>query len=223
MISRNLLRGFTRRIHSASFRFIPAMVVIATLFIAQSPAYAATIPSNNQPTSVGELLKEWSMSGRTSGSGTWTDEDGQRLWVAMNRASSRISGTVQQTVLAASPSPRTCQGIFDNDKVSVTTLQQSPVSGIPWIIRLAPPNATFGTVTMTAQIFADNNRANVYAPHVEPWNYEFHGPLPRNFQRIGGGTYTMHAGSQVSFLWTWASSAQPTRGGYSYVNCTYSA
>lgn len=38
---------------------------------------------------------------------------------------------------------------------------------------------------------------------------------------FGGGTYTMHAGSEVSFLWTWTSVAQPAQGGYGFVNCVY--
>lgn len=44
-------------------------------------------------------------------------------------------------------------------------------------------------------------------------------PRPRSFQRIGGGHYTMHVGSQWSFLWYWTSIAQPSRSGYGYGNC----
>lgn len=116
---------------------------------------------------------------------------------------------------------RPCMGTFDH-KASVVTLQQSPTAGIPWLIKLTPANAAFGEVNMSAQIYVDNNRANVYDPHIEPWNYQFHGPLPRTFQRFGGGTYTMHTGSEVSFLWTWNSVAQPAQGGYGFVNCVYS-
>ena len=119
------------------------------------------------------------------------------------------------------PPAHPCMDTFDNT-ASVATLQQSPTAGIPWLIELTPANASFGEVNMSAQIYADNNRANVYDPHVEPWNYQLHGPLPRTFQRFGGGNYTMHAGSEASSLWTWTSVAQPSQGGYGFVNCVYS-
>lgn len=178
---------------------------------------------SGQSESTADVLWAWNAAGRTSGSGTWDDEDGQRLLASMRQARPALTKLRPVSYHAAGPSPHPCQGTFDNDKVSVVTLQQSPVYGIPWSMRLTPPvNAPFGVVTMNAQIFADNNRANVYAPHVEPWDYFFHGPLPRTFQRIGGGSYTMPAGSQVSFLWTWTSTSRPADGGYSLVNCTYS-
>jgi len=201
---------------------VVALVMFALVWAFPSQSAQAVTPRGSaRPESVGEIMSGWAASGRVSPGGTWSDQDGRRLLVALSQISPQREDSDRPSYLTAGASPRPCQGIFENDKASVVTLQQSPVYGIPWIIRLTPMNEQFGVVTLSAQIYADSNRANVYIPHPGPWNYEFHGPLPRTFQRLGGGNYTMHPGSQVSFLWTWASTARPAQGGYSFLNCTY--
>lgn len=116
-----------------------------------------------------------------------------------------------------------CQGDFDNG-ASVLTLQQSPISGIPWGITLQPVVSDQGVVNMSVQVFVDGKLANVYRPHLQPWNYVFHGPLPRTFDVLyEPGGYTMHAGSEVSFLYHWYSVSKTGSGGYGFVNCLYTA
>ncbi|BBX87948.1 hypothetical protein MAUB_58210 [Mycolicibacterium aubagnense] len=116
-----------------------------------------------------------------------------------------------------------CQGDFDN-VASILTLQQSPSSGIPWGIKLQPVVSDQGVVNMSVEIFVDGKLANVYEPHLQPWNYVFHGPLPRSFSvRYEADKYTMHAGSEVSFLYHWYSVTKTGSGGYGFVNCLYTA
>ncbi|NQE88759.1 hypothetical protein [Nocardia terpenica] len=160
-------------------------------------------------------------AGAPTGGGDLNSPLGQRITNAIEQPCASPGGTAPGNgVDPRAPFPP-CQGTFD-DTAATVTLQQSPVFGIPWLVRLKPELAYQGTINFQAQIFADNRQANVYQPHVEPWDYNFHGPLPRTFQVIGDGNYTMHAGSEVSFLWYWTSITHSGSGGYAFNNCVYS-
>lgn len=116
-----------------------------------------------------------------------------------------------------------CEGVFNNT-ASTMTLQQSPTAGIPWRVDLAPIVSDQGLVNFNVQVFVDGKMANVYQTHIEPWDYIFHGPLPRTFDvKFAPGTYTMHTGSEVSFLYYWQSVTKSAAGGYGFVNCLYTA
>ena len=129
-----------------------------------------------------------------------------------------VLATIHAAPAAAYPA---CHGTFPSNGVANITVQSSAAHGIPWVVKLTSANSRFGVVVLSAQIYANNRQANVYAPHTEPWNYNFHGPLPRKFQKVGGGTYTMPDGATVSFLFVWHSAAHPPEGGYAYLNCKY--
>ncbi|MFE7838922.1 hypothetical protein ACFU53_23605 [Streptomyces sp. NPDC057474] len=133
---------------------------------------------------------------------------------------------------ASAPGPATtaakaklpkCRGTFRHTTGTVT-LQESKKYGIPWGVKLSKKIAPQGIIRFKAQIFANKREANVYAPHTEPWNYHFHGPLPRTFDPKGKAKkYTIKRGDEVSFLWTWKSVSKPKSGGYRFVNCKFSA
>lgn len=74
---------------------------------------------------------------------------------------------------------------------------------------------------MNAQIYADGYQANVYQAHTEPWNYLFHGTVPRTFDAYGVGLHTMPMGADISFLWYWTSITNTGSGGYRMVNCSF--
>ncbi|WP_055711135.1 hypothetical protein [Streptomyces torulosus] len=116
-----------------------------------------------------------------------------------------------------------CRGTFRHTTGTVT-LQESKKYGIPWGVKLSKKIAPQGIILFKAQIFANKREANVYAPHTEPWNYHFHGPLPRTFDPKGKAKkYTIKRGDEVSFLWTWKSVSKPKASGYRFVNCKFSA
>ncbi|MCX4826002.1 hypothetical protein OG883_40720 [Streptomyces sp. NBC_01142] len=116
-----------------------------------------------------------------------------------------------------------CRGTFRH-AVGKVTLQESKKYGIPWGLKLSKRMAPQGIIRLKAQIFANKREANVYQPHTEPWNYHFHGPLPRTFNPKGKAKkYTIKRGDEVSFLWTWKSVSKPKSGGARFVNCRFSA
>jgi hypothetical protein len=200
-----------------NFRAITA--VLATAFavvLTAGPAVAS--PSSTQSPGVADLLHSWAATGQPSGGGTLDSLKGQQLTAALQGRPVVNARAEAQPAAAAYPA---CHGTFPSNGAANIVVQSSAVSGIPWGVNLTPANAQFGVVTLSAQIYADNRQANVYAPHTEPWNYQFHGPLPRTFQVIGGGSYKMPSGATVSFLFTWHSAAKPTQGGYAYLNCQF--
>jgi hypothetical protein len=90
-------------------------------------------------------------------------------------------------------------------------------------LQQSDPDSIDGTVSFSTQAYADDYQANGYQPHVEPWDYAFHGYLSNPFQVAGLPVpHTMVAGSVVSFLWWWSKLPKYHAGGYAYVNCTYS-
>ncbi|MDX2938603.1 hypothetical protein [Streptomyces ipomoeae] len=149
-----------------------------------------------------------------------------------DRGIAQGAGTLDDlTRQASAPSPAAtakaklpkCRGTFRHVTGTVT-LQESKKYGIPWGVKLSKKIAPQGIIRFKAQIFANKREANVYAPHTEPWNYHFHGPLPRTFDPKGKAKkYTIKRGDEVSFLWTWKSVSKPKSGGYRFVNCKFSA
>lgn len=176
------------------------------------PAKVATARTSAQPAA---LLGELAAAGSPSGSGTFSASDG-----VTSALQSQVADTRTTSGAAAAKYPK-CRGTFKH-AVADVTLQESMKHGIPWIVKLRKANSKFGVINFSAQIYANNRQANVYQPHVEPWNYQFHGPLPRTFSIVRSSKkYTMPRGATVSFLWTWYSVAKPTQGAYRYVTCTF--
>lgn len=127
--------------------------------------------------------------------------------------------TRPKTARAAAQYPP-CSGTFDEPS-AVITLQESPTS-IPWSAPIKASTGIQGIVFYANQTFADGYQANSYQPHIEPWNYFFHGSLSNPFPVVGANlTHSMHDGSEVSFLWYWFNIPIPRAGGYAFVNCTY--
>ncbi|MET8999217.1 hypothetical protein [Amycolatopsis sp. NPDC004169] len=190
--------------------------VLVTAFATACGLVLATVPAGAAPAGdVQDLLHAWADAGAPAGGGTLDSPEGRRLTEALDS-----TATPQPSVAAAAAYPA-CHGTFPSNGVANITVQSSAAHGIPWVVKLASANSRFGVVVLSAQIYANNRQANVYAPHTEPWNYNFHGPLPRKFQKVGGGTYTMPDGATVSFLFVWHSAAHPSEGGYAYLTCKY--
>ncbi|MFF4600757.1 hypothetical protein [Amycolatopsis sp. NPDC001319] len=197
-----------------AFRAVATGVAVACgLVLTTVPAVAA--PAG---TDVVDVLHSLADAGAPAGGGALDSPEGRQLVQALQDT----SGARPEPAARPSAAYPACHGTFPSNGTANITVQSSATSGIPWVVKLTSPNSRFGVVVMSAQIYANNHQANVYAPHTEPWNYQFHGPLPRKFQVVGGGTYTMPKGATVSFLFTWHSAAHPTEGGYAYLNCTYS-
>lgn len=193
----------------------------AALICATAPAAGAATAGTEKASSAqtsaqpATLLGELAAAGKSSGSGTFTSSDG--VTGALQR---QVADAGTESGAAAAKYPK-CRGTFKH-AVADVTLQESMKHGIPWIVKLRKANSKFGVINFSAQIYANNHQANVYQPHVEPWNYQFHGPLPRPFSVVKSSKkYTMPRGATVSFLWTWYSVAKPTQGAYRYVNCTF--
>ncbi|MEU8589956.1 hypothetical protein AB0C59_23605 [Streptomyces sp. NPDC048664] len=160
----------------------------------------------------GDLLARLGAEGVSSGGGSYGAG-------GVAAALRKDAGQARPTAAAAAL-PK-CRGTFKHATADVT-LQESMRYGIPWGVKLRPANSRFGVVNLSAQVFANSRQANVYQPHVEPWRYHFHGPLPRTFHIVRSNrTYTMPRGATVSFLWVWHSVARPSEGAYRYVNCTF--
>ena len=107
---------------------VVALVMFALVWAFRSQsAQALTLRGSARPASVGEIMNGWAASGRVSGGGTWSDQDGRRLLAALSQISPQRVDSDRPSHLTAGASPRPCQGIFENDKASVVTLQQSPV------------------------------------------------------------------------------------------------
>lgn len=215
-LSRNILAG--------TLCSVILLAAVATSASAAAPE--PTAPAGAAGESVAALVDHWRAAGSAHGGGDLDGAEGRRVAAALSTETpadtpADTPATEQAPDGVAVKAFPPCHGTF-NDVSAVVVVQQSPSHGIPWGVKLTPANSSLGVVNFSAQIYADRNQANVYQPHIEPWNYLFHGPLPRTFQKVGGGTYTMHGGSTVSFLWYWRSVAQPGRGGYAYLNCVYS-
>ena len=192
--------------------------VLATAFATACGLLLTTVPASAAPADgdVQDLLQAWAAAGAPAGGGTLDSPEGQRLTETLHSTSA-----ARPSAAAAAAAYPACHGTFPSNGVANITVQSSAAHGIPWVVKLTSANSRFGVVVLSAQIYANNRQANVYAPHTEPWNYNFHGPLPRKFQVVGGGTYTMPDGATVSFLFVWHSAAHPSEGGYAYLTCKY--
>ncbi|MBO2450747.1 hypothetical protein J4573_26830 [Actinomadura barringtoniae] len=173
------------------------------------------------PDPVLKLIAKTIGTGQPHGGGQLTQEEMDELNKARqdDTLASRPLVLVRPKAARAAAFPP-CTGIFDEPSATVN-IESGPTS-LPWSAPIKASTGIQGTVYYANQTFADGYQANSYQPHVEPWDYFFHGSLSNPFPVVGANlSHTMQDGSEVSFLWYWFNIPYPAAGGYAFVNCTY--
>lgn len=152
-----------------------------------------------------------------------------------NGVTSSFSGVESQVsnaqVVAALDIIPTCDGAFPSHDpggalVGTAYLQQTTTK-LLWSLDLAATQAPLGVISFNVDVVGDGYPANVYGAHVVPWNYNFHGTVPRKFPVKGlNCEHELAPGSVVEFTWKWVSVAPipPAIGGQGEIfqRCRYS-
>ncbi|WP_157931761.1 hypothetical protein [Mycobacteroides abscessus] len=114
-----------------------------------------------------------------------------------------------------------CNGTWAGE--AIANVEQTPQGGIRWAVKLLPMDAKYGIVDFETEVIINNSMVvNGYQPHIEPWNYLFHGSIPKIVQVSGSPAgYTLKSGDVLHFIWMWTSVADGQSGAMTELQCVY--